>query len=1145
MNGGYDDYQAHGRYEEQYQQEQGYGHPQPAPHGYAQDNGYGGEYQDQNGYAGGYQDPRQQQRLPPQQQRPPPQAIRQHGTVPRGYAADGNSTAPTRTQSDSNKSTQSAPGRPNGAPTAAAGAMRPGTAQGSTRPSAQRVPTRERILPEVPKSPETMAWDNPFGSFPSKAANKHKPAPPPKDEAPGPSTAHPHRARRSNEMQRPPDTVAREHRPQQSGHPNGHQDLQSRDLRARHAQTPSLRAPEPLDFGFDQSQQDPRGRVGEGPYSPRDYGHPGRAPRPPALHDRGPDPGQYEQRAAPPQDLRDPRDQQYVPNARSPPAQAAHLYDNQRSNAMPAHVAPPSHTAFLPAELPAQNFHTPSPSTFSADMPFREGRAQTPVHHQGSFAEPQSAVVETAYDDFDHRASAEHYPPAPAAAHHQTNGSMNANALLPPPMADSRQNSGYSGIFDHYYNDSQRSSAAHSRGPSGETHGADADMPNFEMQRADDELHLDSPVPRHQSQDRSWDQRQPYGQPHNRMGVSEGRDRGASPLQQDPGFDFGTSGGAGGQERAKTMPGNASFDAFEARRAASGPGPGQVPQTPMSAGLGGVGRGMPLGAGPGRGGLPGGRGGYPGQGPVSGPGSVGRGGPMVDRSVSAGGGSRPNQPYAAPSIPGGQSMPSQRGRGMPTTYGGVPGSMPPGGRGALQNPEVLSSHPTPIRPGLIGGGPAPIGGQAQPPKPPPVRQYNGAASNAAPTVTSTSPAPVNPSAALSSPVTIEEIQRLRQAVADRPSDHATSLSLVKKLVEASNTAAIITEHGRVQDSKTKLRNRERYVNDAYKLTKKLVGYNDTPSMFYLAEAHGSGALGLAKDPKEAFLLYQSAAKLGHAPSAYRVAVCCEMGQDEGGGTKRDPLKAVQWYRRAATLGDLPAMYKLGVILLKGLLGQSRSAGEAVSWLERAAERADADNPHALHELGLLYEPTNGAGGRQDQAPNIIADAGYALQLFSRAAALNYKYALFRLGQCYEYGQLGLAIDARQSIAWYSKAAVQEEHQSELALSGWYLTGTEGIIQQSDTEAYLWARKAAQAGLAKAEYAMGYFTESGIGCAANLEDAKRWYWRASGEFSLFLLLSFSPLLLLHAWWPGLMYACRVISCVALLKWVLDFMVLLTM
>lgn len=33
-----------------------------------------------------------------------------------------------------------------------------------------------------------------------------------------------------------------------------------------------------------------------------------------------------------------------------------------------------------------------------------------------------------------------------------------------------------------------------------------------------------------------------------------------------------------------------------------------------------------------------------------------------------------------------------------------------------------------------------------------------------------------------------------------------------------------------------------------------------------------------------------------------------------------------------------------------------------------------------------------------------------------------------------------------------------------------------MLPQSDTEAYLWAKKAAEAGLAKAQYAVGYFTE---------------------------------------------------------------------
>jgi hypothetical protein len=42
------------------------------------------------------------------------------------------------------------------------------------------------------------------------------------------------------------------------------------------------------------------------------------------------------------------------------------------------------------------------------------------------------------------------------------------------------------------------------------------------------------------------------------------------------------------------------------------------------------------------------------------------------------------------------------------------------------------------------------------------------------------------------------------------------------------------------------------------------------------------------------------------------------------------------------------------------------------------------------------------------------------------------------------------------------------------------------------------RKTASSNLAKAEYAMSYFTEVGVGTLTNLEEAKRWCWRAAYE-----------------------------------------------
>ena len=434
----------------------------------------------------------------------------------------------------------------------------------------------------------------------------------------------------------------------------------------------------------------------------------------------------------------------------------------------------------------------------------------------------------------------------------------------------------------------------------------------------------------------------------------------------------------------------------------------------------------------------------------------------------------------------------------PGTAGPVPGRAPSDTLGRsrsdntqpLSNPDALPAHPTPVRPGLMQQNQPqqqptkPLGSQSA--RPPPVRQYNSDASR---TSHESQHSVVQRRSSVPHPVTYDELNRLRNAWNANPSDVATGLKLAKKLVEA---ASVLADEGGTADTRTKNKNREKFVLEAHKIIKKLVHNGSPDAMFYLADCYGQGLLGLQVDTKEAFALYQSAAKGGHAASAYRTAVCCEMGHEEGGGTKRDPLKAVQWYRRAAALGDTPALYKMGMVLLKGLLGQQKNFGEAINMLKRAADRADQDNPHALHELALIYEAQTGN-------ERIIRDEAYALQLFHQAADLGYKFSQFRLGQAYEYGLLGCQIDARTSIAWYTKAAAQEEHQSELALSGWYLTGIQGVLEQSDTEAYLWARKAACAEppLPKALFAMGYFTEVGIGCPRSLDEAKRWYGRAAG------------------------------------------------
>lgn len=406
---------------------------------------------------------------------------------------------------------------------------------------------------------------------------------------------------------------------------------------------------------------------------------------------------------------------------------------------------------------------------------------------------------------------------------------------------------------------------------------------------------------------------------------------------------------------------------------------------------------------------------------------------------------------------GGPAPPVVQGNPVPSGSGGQPGAMRSGTMTSMTSAAAPSSAPPSSA----------LAGQAPP---------------------SASPAPVMTSgtAAGDSSLTVDELRRWANMAKAAPNDDKIQFEYAKKLLQASKVL-VARNPG---DAKAKMKQRQAYTGEGIKVLKKCAHRNYPEAMYFLGDCYTQGFYGLPKDPKEAFVLYHSAAKAGHGAAAYRTAVCCELGPDAG--TRRDPMKAVQWYRRAASLGDPPAMYKFGYIQLKGLLGQPRNPKEAITWLKRAAERADEDNPHALHELAVLYADPSLANNI------IIKDEAYSIELLTKAGELGYKYSQYKLGQIYEFGQQGQAPNARLSIYWYTRGAAQGEHQCELSLSGWYLTGAEGILQPSDTEAYLWARKAAVAGLAKAEYAMGYFTELGIGVPSNLEEAKKWYWKASSQ-----------------------------------------------
>lgn len=259
------------------------------------------------------------------------------------------------------------------------------------------------------------------------------------------------------------------------------------------------------------------------------------------------------------------------------------------------------------------------------------------------------------------------------------------------------------------------------------------------------------------------------------------------------------------------------------------------------------------------------------------------------------------------------------------------------------------------------------------------------------------------------------------------------------------------------------------------------------AQFILAGFYGRGLFGLTVDHIKAFGLYVQASKQNHPAATFRAAVCYEVGA----GTKRDNGRAVQFYKKAAALGDPLAMHKVSIILLYGKMGQRKNLKEGITWLKRAAGTANSQHPESIHDLAQCYEKKGGC-------PVLIPDEQYAFELYSRAADFGYAASQYRLGSCYEYGLLGCAVDAANSIKWYSRSADQGYSDAELALSSWYLSGSHGVLQQSDLDAYMWAKKSAERGNAKAQYQVGNCFEIGIGVDADPQEAIIWYSKADEQ-----------------------------------------------
>jgi hypothetical protein len=107
-------------------------------------------------------------------------------------------------------------------------------------------------------------------------------------------------------------------------------------------------------------------------------------------------------------------------------------------------------------------------------------------------------------------------------------------------------------------------------------------------------------------------------------------------------------------------------------------------------------------------------------------------------------------------------------------------------------------------------------------------------------------------------------------------------------------------------------------------------------------------------------------------------------------------------------------------------------------------------------------------------------------------------AQVKMGAAYELCQLGCDFSPALSLHYNLLAAHQGEADAEMAISKWFLCGHEGVFEKNDEIAFTYARRAAQNGLATAEFALGYFYEVGIYVNSDIKQAREWYAKAAAN-----------------------------------------------
>lgn len=238
-----------------------------------------------------------------------------------------------------------------------------------------------------------------------------------------------------------------------------------------------------------------------------------------------------------------------------------------------------------------------------------------------------------------------------------------------------------------------------------------------------------------------------------------------------------------------------------------------------------------------------------------------------------------------------------------------------------------------------------------------------------------------------------------------------------------------------------------------------IDLNNVTVQFDLGWMYANGS-GLSKDDKEAVKWYRKAAEQGNAAAQSNLGLMYANGR----GVLKDDSEAYRWYLKAASQGNPYGQCNLGEAYEEGK-GVAKDEDEALKWYDKAIESGSERARTLSESLRNKRRKTENTRLAIKAFSNKEWSDGFRL---SQSADRDDSTIQFYIGVCYDNGY-GVNEDDSEAVRWYRKAAENGSLMAQFNLGVMYYKG-EGVAKD-ERESEKWYRKAAEGGYEKAKEAL--------------------------------------------------------------------------